>query len=559
MSESLQFVYKEEFWYVSAFINSKIVDTNAKSRKIETLIITKLNNLSEEDIYRKDLKEDLINLTQNVSITCKWVPYILDFPYKDEKSDRKFDTIGYFQFNVEYYKDNPVLKEKVKPMLIQQVPYILLDLLKEFDLVEENEGLFLDTESPIYIFVTSNTILPYEIMWNAENIEKWKKTIAYWTEIYSGQWEDYSETLFNKRIENNLSNRLSELHYIRRNSGFVYMAKENYKSFFESYMIPFVLDPTPKMRAVLFALRSINESLDSLFLKTQSEVFQNLDTIEKEIKNLRLLRGLIQTNLSIIYNELDYNRRQHYTSVLKHLLNEFEIDNIVNRVNQKFTTIYDAIQVLYSKKSEENQERTGKGLRLLNLLFGAGVLADLAGVIMIALNLHEGDLYTYLLNGLISLVIIGILFTTIFYYLYMKLQYGKVEITKAVDAVIEDQDGNLVLIKRRNPPFQNYYALPGGAVEKGEKLKHALKREVLEETNLEVKILGKIGVYKKEGRDPRGNVHSTAYKCILKGDISDLRSGDDAIGVELIHKSKLKDYKLAFDHKQIIKDAKLIK
>ena len=558
MSESLQFVYKEEFWYVSAFVNSKIIDINAKSKEIETSIRTKLNNLTEADIRRKDLKEDLLSLTQNVTITCKWVPYILNFPYKDEKSERQFDIIGYFQFNVEYYKDNPILKEKVKPMLLQQVPYILLNLLKEFDLMEENKGLLLDLESPVYIFVTSNKNLPYEIMWNPENIEKYKRTIGYWTEIYSGQWEDYSETLFNKRIENNLSNRLSELHFISRNSGFVYMAEENYKNFFESYMIPFVLDPTPKMRAVLFALRSINESLDSLFLKTQSEVFQNLDTIEKKIKNLRLLRGLIQTNLSIIYNELDYNRRQHYTSVLKHLLDEFELDNIINRINQKFTTIYDAIQELYHKKSEENQERTERGLNLLNLLFGAGVLADLAGVIMIALNLEEGDLYSNLLNGLISLVIIGILFTTISYYIYVKLQSRKGGITKAVDAVIEDGDGNLVLIKRRYPPFQNYYGLPGGAVEKGEKPKHALKREVLEETNLEVKIIGKIGVYKKEGRDPRGNVHSTAYKCIIKGDTSALRSGDDAISVELVHKSKLKEYRLAFDHKLIIKDANLI-
>ncbi|GAG54096.1 unnamed protein product, partial [marine sediment metagenome] len=56
------------------------------------------------------------------------------------------------------------------------------------------------------------------------NIEKYKKVIGSWTEIYSGQWEDYSETLFNKRIENNLSNRLSELHFLRRNSGFIYMA-----------------------------------------------------------------------------------------------------------------------------------------------------------------------------------------------------------------------------------------------------------------------------------------------------------------------------------------------
>lgn len=92
--------------------------------------------------------------------------------------------------------------------------------------------------------------------------------IGYWTEIYSGQWEDYSESLYDRRIENNLSNRLSELHLTRRNSGFIYMAEENYRDFFDSYMKEFVLIPAPQMRAVLFALSLINESLDLLFLKT---------------------------------------------------------------------------------------------------------------------------------------------------------------------------------------------------------------------------------------------------------------------------------------------------
>lgn len=558
MSENLQFIYKEEFWYVSAFINSAIFNAFAKSKEIESLILNKLKSLIENDIYRKELRKDILDITKNITLQCKWVPYIENFPYKDENSERQFDTIGYFQFDVEYFKDNPVRKENLNPMLIQQVPYILLTILKDFADKEENEGLFLDIESPIFIFVTSNRTLPSEIVWNPANIEKYKKIISYWTEIYSGQWDDYSETLFNKRIENNLSNRLSELHYIRRNSGFIYMANENYENFFESYMKPFVLDPTPKMRAVLFALRSINESLDLLFLKTQSELFQDLTTIEKKIKNLRLLRGLIQTNLSIIYNELDYNRRQHYTSILKYLLNEFEIEDIVNRINQKFDTIYAAIQDLYHKKSEENQERTERGLNLLNLLFGAGILADLAGVIMIALNLQEGGLFSNLLNGFISLVIIGILFTTIFYYIYVRVQSTKLDISHVVDAVIEDNYGNVVLIKRRFPPFQNYYALPGGAIEKGESPKKALIREIYEETNLKVKIERKINVYKKEGRDPRGNIHSTAYKCSIIGDSSSLKSGDDAKEVILIHKSKLKNYKLAFDHKDMIKDANLI-
>jgi 8-oxo-dGTP diphosphatase len=555
MNESLQFIYKEEFWYVSAFINSVNVNAEAKSQEIEEIIKIKFRNLKEEDIFRKDLKNDILELIKHISIKCSWVEFLSNFLFF---RSFRFNTVGYFQFEVEHYKQDPSSKDSLNPLLIQQIPILVLDILKEYNYKPENEGIHLDTESPIYVFVTSNKSEPKDIVWSPDNIEKYKKVIASWTEIYSGQWEDYSETLFNKRIENNLSNRLSELHFLRRNSGFIYMAEENYEKFFKSYMKPYVIDPTPKMRAVLFALRSINESLDFLFLKTQSQAFQGLKVIEQEIRNLRLLRGIIQTTLSTIYNELDYNRRQHYTSVLKHLLTEFEINNIVERINQKFNSIYDVMEDLYHKKSDENQERTESGLNLLNLLFGAGILADLATVIAISLNLQKGNIFTSILNGSIAIVIIGILVATIGYHLNNHIKMKKADIRRTIDAVIEDNAGNVILIKRKYPPFQGYYALPGGFIEKGESAKKALVREIKEETNLDVKILHKIGLYTEEGRDPRGRIHSTAYKCSIIGDITKMRSGDDSKKVELIPKNQLKVIELAFDHKKILKDANLL-
>jgi len=555
MNESLEFIYKEEFWYVSAFINSVDINAEAKSQEIEEIIKIKFKNLKEEDIFRKDMKNDILELIKHISIKCSWVEFLSNFLFF---RSFRFDTVGYFQFEVEHYKQDPSSKDSLNPLLIQQIPILVLDILKEYNYKPENEGIHLDTESPIYVFVTSNKSEPKEIVWNPDNIEKYKKVIGNWTEIYSGQWEDYSETLFNKRIENNLSNRLSELHFLRRNSGFIYMAEENYEKFFKSYMKPYVIDPTPKMRAVLFALRSINESLDLLFLKTQSQAFQGLKVIEQEIRNLRLLRGMIQTTLSTIYNELDYNRRQHYTSVLKHLLTEFEIKNIVERINQKFNSIYDVMEDLYHKKSDENQERTKSGLNLLNLLFGAGILADLAAVIAISLNLQKGNIFTSILNGSIAIVIIGILVATIGYHLNNRIQMKKADVRRTIDAVIEDNAGNVILIKRKYPPFQGYYALPGGFIEKGESAKKALVREVKEETNLDVKILHKIGLYTEEGRDPRGRIHSTAYKCSIIGDITKMRSGDDSKKVELIPKNQLKVIELAFDHKKILKDANLL-
>lgn len=564
----MEFIYCQEFWTISAFLRTSkkasdkksiAVNGEQKSVEIEALIKKKLSSLTKNDIYRKELADDILELAKNVSLTCQWVPYMTNFPYKDENNEREYDILGFFKFDVEYYKDNPKEKESVKPMLIQQLPHIVLNTLKEFGKKDENKGINFDTESPIFIFVTSNKTKPSEVSWTPENIEKYKKVISYWTEVYSGQWPDYSETLYDRRIENNLSNRTSELHFIRRNSGFIYMAKDNYEQFFESYMKTWVLDPTPKIRAVLFALRSINESLDHVFLKSNSDIFMNLETIEGKIKNLRLLRGLIQTNLSTIYNELDYNRRQHYTSVLKHLISEFDLQSIVSRVNEKFTIIYDSMEELYLKKSEENQQKAEKGMNILNLLFGVGVLGDLVTITMIALSLGTNSIEAKVLNGLVAIIITGILIATIGFYINMKLKTRKEKIRKTVDAVIEDGKGNIVLIKRKYPPFIDHYALPGGFIEKGESPEQAVIREVMEETNLNVKIVDKIGLYDDEHRDPRGPVHSTAFKCVVIGDISKMESGDDSKMVELFPIRKVNELELAFDHKEILKDAGVLK
>jgi len=556
---SLQFIEKEQFWYVSAFLDSSKFDGMQISSEFEKVIKAKLDKLTDKDIYRKELRDNIFEMVKNVSIKCNWVPYLENFPYRDENSDYLYNTLGYFEFEVNYFHNDLAKKESLSPMLIQQIPYIILNSLKNYDERPENKELLLDTESPIYVFATSHKTLPQEVQWTQENIEKYKKIIGDWTEIYSGQWEDYSEELYNRRVQNNLSNRLTELHFIHRNSGFIYMAEENYKNFFESYMKPYVLDPTPRMRAVLFALRSINESLDLLFLKTQLEAFQDLESIERKITNLRLLRGLIQTNLSTIYNELDYNRRQHYTTILKHLLHEFEIQDIVSRINDKFNLIYDAIQVLYQKKNEENQRRTERGLSLLNLLFGAGVLADLAGLIMITFAMQEDAFGTTLLNGLIASIIVSILVITIGYYLYAKQKINKKEVKYTIDAVITTEDGGVILIKRKYPPFRDYYALPGGFIQKGETQKEALIREVKEETNLNVKIIAKVGYYDEKGRDPRGRVETTAFKCVIMGDPSEMRSGDDSKHVEIISKDRLKTIELAFDHAKILRDAGILK
>ena len=74
----------------------------------------------------------------------------------------------------------------------------------------------------------------------------------------------------------------------------------------------------------------------------------------------------------------------------------------------------------------------------------------------------------------------------------------KKRIFLTVDAIILDKEKKrVVLIKRKNEPFKDFWALPGGMVEYGEKVEDAVIREAEEETGLKVKIKKLFGVYSK--------------------------------------------------------------
>ncbi|NVM16907.1 MAG: NUDIX domain-containing protein [Candidatus Lokiarchaeota archaeon] len=576
MEENLRFVYEKEYWYISAFINTNEFIGETKAEEIEALLLDRLKNLTENDLKKaykflekypnaEEKKRSLVNMAKSINIECDWEPFFQNFPYTDENNpytedskDLTYNTLGYFKLEVEYYRHEPFQKERITPDILQQIPFISIDILKEFSKKRDNQYLLLDIESPIYVFVISNKLKPMEIQWTEENINKYKKTIGMWTQVYSGQWIDYSDKLYRRRTKKNLSNRVSELHYIQRNSGFVYMTQKNYETEFD-YINQVVLSPTPEVRAVLFALMSINNSLDILFMKRYSDVFMSLEQIEEKTKNLRFLRGMIQTKMSLIYSELDWNPREHFIRILIHLLKIFRIEVIIERVNDKFKTLYDTLQELYTKRHEENQKNTKKAVNFLSILFGAGFILEFANALRITFGLGEEDQPTPLIHALLT-SILGIGFVVLLgYFIYGKVKAKHLDYGHTVDAVIQDDDRNVILIKRRYAPYKNKYALPGGFIKYNEDPKQAIIREVREETNLAVKIISKIGTYDQKGRDPRGRIISIAFKCRPVKDLSMLQEGDDASRVEIIPIDRLKNLEFAFDHNQILRDAGVLK
>ncbi len=70
---------------------------------------------------------------------------------------------------------------------------------------------------------------------------------------------------------------------------------------------------------------------------------------------------------------------------------------------------------------------------------------------------------------------------------------------RTATAIIPFQKDKILLIKRTTPPFVDYWALPGGRMEEGEKVEQTIVREVKEETGLEVEIVRKVGEYHEKG------------------------------------------------------------
>ncbi len=127
-------------------------------------------------------------------------------------------------------------------------------------------------------------------------------------------------------------------------------------------------------------------------------------------------------------------------------------------------------------------------------------------------------------------------------------------IALTVDSVVfcnQDNQFKVLLVQRKNDPYQDQWALPGGFVEEGEDLETAARRELKEETGIEVPHMEQIKAFGKPGRDPRGHTVSISFLSRIYCE-EDLKPADDAKDARWFNIEKVIDMKLAFDHDEII-------
>lgn len=121
----------------------------------------------------------------------------------------------------------------------------------------------------------------------------------------------------------------------------------------------------------------------------------------------------------------------------------------------------------------------------------------------------------------------------------------------AVDCALFDREGRVLLVKRKNPPFEGHLALPGGFVNVGEDVETACRRELREEAGIEAPELRLLGIYSEPGRDPRGHICTVVFVGVT--DTRDVAAGDDA--TDVVWADDWRQRNLAFDHRDILADA----
>jgi 8-oxo-dGTP diphosphatase len=126
-----------------------------------------------------------------------------------------------------------------------------------------------------------------------------------------------------------------------------------------------------------------------------------------------------------------------------------------------------------------------------------------------------------------------------------------------VGAVILDDEGRVVLVKRTREPLAGQWSLPGGTLELGESLEHGVAREVLEETGLTVAVGPVVDVFDRILLDDRDAVrfHFVLVDYLCRVRSGHLAAGSDVSDATLADPRHLDPYRLAGKAEDVIRKA----
>ena len=109
-----------------------------------------------------------------------------------------------------------------------------------------------------------------------------------------------------------------------------------------------------------------------------------------------------------------------------------------------------------------------------------------------------------------------------------------------VGAILLDGD-RILMAQRGKQPLEGWWSLPGGALETGERLADAVRREVREETGLEIEPVAVFEIFERIMPDAEGVVeyHYVLIDYICRVTGGQLAAGDDVCKVEWVRRRDL--------------------
>ncbi len=126
----------------------------------------------------------------------------------------------------------------------------------------------------------------------------------------------------------------------------------------------------------------------------------------------------------------------------------------------------------------------------------------------------------------------------------------------AVDLVVfgyHDRKLSVLLLNRKEAPFQNSWTLPGGFLQLEESLLQVCNRIMKTKTGLENIYLEQLYSFDEPGRDPRGRVISIAHYALVNPQRYEVVAGNMANDVQWFPVAAVPQ--LGFDHDQIFRQA----
>ncbi len=385
--------FKEQWWCVSAFTELDGEKLTDEIKKLSDYVETQIRGLKKSNIYPRFVpnandRQNIALLSQNLKIELEWEEYIENFNF--EAKNCTYDKLGYLLFRVRL-KDNPEFNIlDVRPNYLQQIILIVWKRLQE---KFKFEFLFDDKTPPYIVSVCSGNSNDSIIEWTKENTHKYKSEIGQWIELYSGQFPDYRDELYERRIEVDLSNRTSEMHFINRNSGLIYLEPDNYRRYFikdddtpdsSGYMRDTVIRTIIQIRSIAFAMIVVSDEIDEDTGQLGSKEFmaKKSKEIKNDLEKTNKLKLILQRTLSPIFTDLTRSHRQHYHAILKRCFENNEIEKNWELILGKIDSNTQEMNSIFLDKQEESSERQEKILNMVNLILGAGIVFDIIGYIL---------------------------------------------------------------------------------------------------------------------------------------------------------------------------------